>query len=63
VGALIAILLIDGIASATNTEKEQAAVAVAKKWLTLVDSGKYSESWRDASLFKSKFKGAAGISF
>ena len=32
-----------------NTGKEKAAVAVAEKWLTMVDEGKYAESWKEAA--------------
>jgi hypothetical protein len=49
VGTVIVIALLAGITWATNTEKEEAAAAVAQKWLALVDMGKYSESWREAA--------------
>jgi hypothetical protein len=40
-------------ALAGNTDKEKAEVVSAEKWLGLVDSGKYTESWTEASeLFK-----------
>lgn len=45
----IAILLLAASSWAANTEKEKAAVAVAEKWLALIDTGKYSDSWRDAN--------------
>ena len=32
-----------------SPEKEQAAVASAKKWLNMVDQGKYVESWMEAA--------------
>ena len=49
VGTLIVFVLLAGISWAANTEKEEAAIAVAQKWLALVDVGKYSESWREAA--------------
>jgi hypothetical protein len=49
VGAVIVIVLLAGTSWATNTEKEEAAVIAAEKWLALVDTGKYSESWREAA--------------
>lgn len=49
VGIAIAIMLSAGISWAANTEREKAAVTSAEKWLTLVDKGKYSESWQEAS--------------
>jgi predicted RNA-binding protein associated with RNAse of E/G family len=40
-------------ALAGNTDKEKAEVVSAEKWLGLVDSEKYTESWTEASeLFK-----------
>jgi hypothetical protein len=48
-GVAIAIVLFAVISWAANNEKDNAAVIVADKWLTLVDSGKYSESWREAN--------------
>jgi hypothetical protein len=57
VGTVIVIMLMAGISSASNTEKEKAAVTVAEKWLVLIDAGKYSESWREAAeYFKSAVK-------
>lgn len=32
-----------------GSEKEEAAVAPAVKWLNLVDQGKYAESWKEAA--------------
>jgi hypothetical protein len=37
--------------AAENPDKEKAAVAVAEKWLGLVDEGKYGESWKEAADF------------
>jgi len=36
---------------AANTEKEKAAIAVAEKWLKLVDQGKYTKSWQESSRY------------
>ena len=49
VAATIAIVLLAGMSRATNAEKEKAAVTVAERWLTLVDVGKYSESWQESA--------------
>jgi hypothetical protein len=48
-GVVIAIVLLAGISLAANAENEKVAVNVADKWLTLMDAGKYSESWREAN--------------
>jgi hypothetical protein len=50
-----------------NQEPEQAAAAVAKEWLLLIDAGDYAESWHQASsLFKTGFQSSslfrAGVS-
>ncbi len=34
---------------AGEPEKEQAAVSAAERWLTLVDEGRYGESWKEAA--------------
>ena len=40
-----------------NTGKEKAAVVAAEKWLTMVDEGKYAESWKEAAeYFKAAVK-------
>jgi hypothetical protein len=49
VGVAIVIVLLVGISWATNAEKEKAAVRAAESWLTVVDIGKYSESWQEAA--------------
>lgn len=41
--------LMAGVATAQAPEKEMAAVASSEKWLALVDSGKYAESWTEAA--------------
>ena len=38
-----------------DADKEAAAVAAAKAWLTLIDDGKYGDSWEAAAAY---FKGA-----
>jgi hypothetical protein len=48
-GVAIAILLLAGISWAANAEKEKAAITITEKWLVLIDTGKYSESWREAN--------------
>lgn len=40
---------------AANSAAEQAATAAAQKWLTEIDSGRYAQSWQDASAL---FQGA-----
>jgi hypothetical protein len=46
-----------GAAAAASGEKEAAAVAAAERWLTLIDEGKYAESWNDAAgYFKAAIK-------
>ena len=45
----IAIILLAGISWATNAEKEKAAITAAERWLTFIDTGKYSESWQEAA--------------
>ena len=47
IGALAVILLFSGPAVAES--KEAAAVGAAKKWLALVDAGRYAESWDTAA--------------
>jgi hypothetical protein len=43
------LLLSVGVVDARDAKKEKAAVAAAEKWLTMVDDGKYVESWMEAS--------------
>ena len=38
-----------GFALAQDPGKEKTAVTAAKKWLSLVDSGNYEQSWREAA--------------
>ncbi|MCL5006050.1 MAG: DUF4019 domain-containing protein [Acidobacteria bacterium] len=58
VGCLIAICVMlapaAGMAQNKNTnnnDKDKAAVTAAEKWLSLVDQGKYAESWKDAGTY------------
>jgi hypothetical protein len=51
----IGVISITGCSSSGNPVAEEAAIASAKAWLFLVDSGKYEESWDEAAQF---FKGA-----
>jgi len=44
---VLAFLAVSAIADSSG--KEKAAVISAEKWLTLVDSEKYAESWKEAS--------------
>jgi hypothetical protein len=50
IACLVTIALIfSGItALAFNSQKEAAALSAAKKWLALIDSEKYAESWKEA---------------
>ena len=53
---IVAILLMPGLlALAQDTEKKDAAEAVASSWLRVVDSGGYAQSWEEAA---SGFKAA-----
>jgi hypothetical protein len=47
-------LIFSGInALASDSKKEMAALSAAEKWLTIVDSQKYAESWKEtAELFR-----------
>jgi hypothetical protein len=55
---LTIVLVLSGMnAVAADTEKELAALAAAQKWLAIVDSEKFAESWRDAAeLFRNAVK-------
>lgn len=48
-GIAIGMVLTAGLAKAAEPGKEKAAVAVAEKWVALVDEGKYAESWKEAA--------------
>jgi hypothetical protein len=43
------LLLSVGVFAAGDSEKEKAAVAAAEEWITMVDDGKYVESWKEAA--------------
>ncbi len=44
------LIIMSTTAFASETaDKEKSAVSAAKKWLALVDAGKYSESWKRAA--------------
>jgi len=47
----LCLLLVVGIATAQNPQKEKAAVASAEKWLAAVDKGKYVDSWQEAAVY------------
>jgi hypothetical protein len=49
VAVAILITLLAGVSWAANAEKEKAAVTAAQKWLALIDTGKYSESWQESA--------------
>ncbi len=52
-GVMVVLLMLACAASALAQEKVKAAEAPAEAWLKFVDSGDYSQSWKDASsLFK-----------
>ena len=46
---LACVLLVTSGCSKSNPEAEQAAVEVARAWLSIVDDGKHAESWQQAS--------------
>jgi hypothetical protein len=51
--AIITVMLLTGVSCAGNADKGKAATDAALKWLALVDTGKYSESWQEtAGYFK-----------
>jgi len=48
------LLLSVGVVAAGDSEKEKAAVAAAEEWFTMVDHGKYVESWKEAAQYLQK---------
>lgn len=48
---MMALMLVPATVRAQNESKEKAAVAAAQKWLSVVDSGQYAESWQQASAY------------
>jgi hypothetical protein len=49
VSFFLCMFLCAGFAAAQQPGEEKAAVTAAEKWLNLVDSGKYAESWNEAA--------------
>ena len=49
IGMLLWSIVFGGAAFAENADAEKAALTAAKAWLKLVDDGKYTESWNEAS--------------
>lgn len=47
--AIVGLMLGAVTGMAEESEKEKAAVAGAEKWLSIVDEGKYGESWKEAA--------------
>ncbi|MGD2028980.1 MAG: DUF4019 domain-containing protein [Desulfobacterales bacterium] len=45
------LLLSVGVVALGETDKEKAAVSAAEEWLTMVDHGKYQESWKEAAQY------------
>jgi len=45
----MALILGAGFQMAAESGKEEAAVSATQKWLSLVDDGKYIESWKEAA--------------
>lgn len=48
---VVALVLAPVAFLAQNPSKERAAVAAAEKWLSLVDRGKYAESWKESATY------------
>jgi hypothetical protein len=54
---VVGVMLIAANGVAAESEKEKAAVSAAKRWLSMVDEGKYVESWKEAAeYFKNAVK-------
>ena len=47
-----------GVVAVADPVKEKAAVVAAEAWLTLIDNGKYDESWKGAAQY---FKNAVKL--
>jgi hypothetical protein len=45
------LLLSVGVVAAGDSDKGKAAVAAAEEWLTMVDDGKYVDSWKEAAQY------------
>ena len=53
----IGFVLLSVTALAGDSKKEAAAISAAEKWLAVVDSAKYAESWKEAAvLFRNAIK-------
>jgi hypothetical protein len=52
---VIALILMTGISTAAEPNREKQGVTAAEKWVALVDNGKYADSWNEAADY---FKGA-----
>ena len=46
---VIGLILGTATVMAGRSDREKAAIAAAEKWLTIVDKGKYAESWNESS--------------
>lgn len=46
---VLCLSLCSGLALAQDSEKEQAAIVAAEEWLSLVDSGRYGQGWKQAA--------------
>ena len=49
IGMILCSIVFGGAAFAEQADAEKAALAAAQAWLKLVDEGKYTESWNEAS--------------
>lgn len=48
-GLILCMMLTAGSVAAQDSGKEKAAMAAAETWLSVVDSGKYGQSWEEAA--------------
>ncbi len=48
---IVGLLMSGGAVMASDAGKEKAAISAAEKWLTTVDAGKYTESWKETAEF------------
>ena len=46
---LLVIVLLAGIAKAADSDQEKAAIIAAENWLSLIDEGRYADSWEKAA--------------
>lgn len=47
----LSLMIVPAALRAQNESKQNAGVAAAGKWLSLVDTGQYAESWRQAAAY------------